>query len=96
MSGWNQQKKKSWHYPNIDSTIRLVTHCDKVPISVFTSLPDLIPDKLDLKTAETKACDCSSCSNYSDTSLAAERHSHENKSKSFTQGQLNDLVWDLV
>ena len=96
MSGWNQHKK-SWHYPNIDSAIRLVAHCKEVPIPVFISLPDLLPDELDLKTAENEDRDsnCSSCRNYSDTSLAAERHSQENKPKPFTQGQLNDLVHDL-
>ena len=52
MSGWNQHKKKSWHYPSIDSAIRPVAHCNKVPIPVFTSLPDLIPNELDLKTAK--------------------------------------------
>ena len=87
-------KQKSRHYPNIDSAIRPVAHYDEVPIPVFTSLPDLIPDELDLKTAENEDRDCSSCSYYSDTSLAIEGHSQENKPRPCTQGQLNDLPSD--
>ena len=94
MSGWNQPKK-SWHYPNTESAIRSVAHCNEDPIPVFTFLPDLILDELDLKTVENEDSDCSSCSNDSDTSLAAEGHLQENKPKPFTQGQLNDLVCDL-
>ena len=89
--------KKSWHYPNIDTGIQPVahSHCNEVPITVFSSRPDLILDELDLKTAENEDSDCSSCSNYSATGLAAEGHSPENKPRPFTQGQLNDLVRDL-
>ena len=94
MPGWNQHKKKSWHYA-ILTAIRPAAHCNEVPILVFTSLPDLIPDKLDLETAENEDSDCSSCSNCSDTSLAAEEHSQENKPRPFTLGQLNDLLRDL-
>ena len=90
MCTWNQHKKKSGHHPNNDTAIRPVIHCDDVPIPVFTSFPDFIPNKLNLKTAENEASDCSSC-----TSLTAEGHSQENKPRPFTQGQLNDLVRDL-
>ena len=84
VSGWNKHKKKSWHYLNIDSAIRPAAHCDGVPIPIFTSLPDLILDELDLKTTENEDSVCSSCSNYNDIGFAAEGHSQENKPSLFT------------
>ena len=32
MTGWNQRKKKNWHYPDIESARRPVPHCTEVPV----------------------------------------------------------------
>ena len=96
MSGWNQNKKKSWHYPNIDSALRPVAHCPEIPVPVFTSLPDLISDEaamLDVVGDEND--NNSSCSNCSDTDSSATSSQTQSKPKPFTQDQLNDLVRDL-
>ena len=96
MSGWNRHKKKSWHYPDIESARRPVPHCSDVPVPVFTSLPDLDPD--DDTTSIAEAMDEGSDSSSSSSSI------HDSyledfqtaKVKLFTQGQLNDLVRDLA
>ena len=92
MTGCNQQKKKEWCYPDIQSAGRPVLHCAEVPVPTFTSLPDLTEDETVLEAMEDAD---SSCSNYSSTSMAAEASSLSTKPKPFSQGQLNDLVRDL-
>ena len=37
MSGRNQQKKKDWYYPDIESAQRPIPHCTEVPVPVFIS-----------------------------------------------------------
>ena len=91
-TGWHQRKKKDWYYPDIESARRPVPHCTEVPVPVFTFLPDLTADEILLEAMEDSN---SSCSNYSSTSTAAETSSLSTNPKSFSQGQLNDLVRDL-
>ena len=93
MSGWNQRKKKKWYYLDIESARRLTPHCDEVPISVFTSLPDLTAgEMLPEAMNNTDSSDSSICSSSSRNAAAS---SLSAKPKSFSQGQLNDLVCDL-
>ena len=94
MSGWNQPKKKDWYYPDIESAQRLIPHCAEVPVPVFTSLPDLTIDEMLLKAMDKT--DSSDSSINSSSSMAAAASSLSAKPKSFNQGQLNDLVRDLV
>ncbi|KAI6654494.1 hypothetical protein LOD99_890 [Oopsacas minuta] len=84
MSGWNRQKKNSWHYPDIHSERRPNPHCSEVQVPVFTSLPD---------TAFTEAIDESSGSTNSINSC--NELLQISKAEPFTQGQLNGLVRDL-
>ena len=91
---WNQQKKKDWYYPDIESARRPIPHCAEVPVSVFTCLPDLTADELLLKAMDDSDSSASSISNSS--SMAAAASSLSTKTKAFSQGQLNDLVRDLA
>ncbi|XP_076822181.1 uncharacterized protein LOC143468715 [Clavelina lepadiformis] len=84
--GWNQNKKKSWHYANIDSALRPVAHCPEIPVPVFSSLPDLISDVVEDEDGNS--------SNRSDTD-SSKSSQMQSKPKPFTQDQLNDLVRDL-
>ena len=107
MTGWNQRKKKDWYYPDIESARRPAPHCTEVPVFVFTFLPDLTADETLLEAMADsnivlkkiviviKKDSNSSCSNYSSTSMAAEASSLSTNPKTFSQGQLNDLVRDL-
>ena len=92
MTGWNQRNKKDWYYPDIESARRPVPYCFEVPVPVFKFLPDLTADETLLEAMEDSD---SSCSNYSSTSMAAEASSLSTNHKTFSQGQLNDLVRDL-
>lgn len=40
MRRFNMHKKKDWIYPNLESAIRPVLHCDAVPVPAFTTFPD--------------------------------------------------------
>ena len=93
MSGWNQQKKKDWYYPDIESARQIICipHCAEVP--VFTSLPDLTADEMLLEAMDDT--DSSDSSISSSSSMAAAASSLSAKRKPFSQGQLNDLVRDL-
>ena len=83
MFGWNQRKKKDWYYPDIESSRRPIPHCAEVPVSVFTSLPNLTADKMLLEVMD----DTDSSDSSSSSSVAA-------APSSLSQGQLNDLVCD--
>ena len=92
MTGWNQQKKKEWCYPDIESARRPVLQCAEVPVSTFTSLPHLTEDETPLEAIKDTD---SSCSNYISTSMGAKASSFGANPKPFSQGQLNDLMRDL-
>ena len=50
MKGFNDHKKKMWHYPNLESARRPIPHSENVPIPLFTSLPNLpLPDNEDIR-----------------------------------------------
>ena len=89
MSGWNQQKKKDWYYPEIESARRPILHCSKVSVPVFTSLPDLTADEMLLEAMDDTYSSNSSIN--SSLSMAAAAFSLNAKPKPFSQIQLNDL-----
>ena len=92
MSGWNQRKKKDWHYPDIESARRPIPHGAEVPD--FTSLPDLTADEMLLEAMDDT--DSSDSSISSSSSMAAAASSLSVKPKLFSQGPLNDLARDLA
>ena len=71
MSGWNQQKKKDWYYPNIESARRPIPHFTDVPVPVFTSLPHLTADEMLLEAIDDTDSSNSSISNSSSMADAA-------------------------
>ena len=93
MSEWNQQKKKNWYSPDIESARRPIPHCAEVPVPVFTSMPDFTADEM-LPTVmdDTDSSDSSIGSSYSMADAASLLSA---KPKSISQGQLNDPVYDL-
>ena len=93
MSVWNQRKKKDWYYPYIESARRPTSHCAKVPVPVFTSLPDLTAEKVLLEAMDDTNSSDSSIG--SPSSMAAAASSLGAKPKSFNQGQVNGPVRDL-
>ena len=65
MSGWNQRKKKDWHYPDLESGQRPIPHCPEVSIPVFTSLPDHTADEMQLEAmGDTNSCNSSISSSF--------------------------------
>ena len=90
MSGWNQRKKKDWYYLDIESARRPIPHCAEVPVSVFTSLPDLTADEMPLEAMDDTNSSDSSIS--SSSSMPAVASSLGATPKPFSQGQLNDVV----
>ena len=70
-----------------------ITHCAEVPVPVFTSLPDLTADQMLLEVMYDIGSSDSNIS--SSSSMAAAASSLSAKPKSFSQGQLDDLVRDL-
>ena len=80
------------YYTGIESAWRPIPHCAEVPVSVFTSLPDLTADEILEAMDDT---DSSNSSISSSSSITAARSSLSAKPKPFSQGQLNDLVRDL-
>jgi len=86
MRGYNMHKKNIWIYPNLDSAIRPVLHCEAVPVPTFTTLPDIY-DEYDLTES-------------TEVPLTVQDDDDDFKGKSylpqkFTQGELSDLVRDL-
>ena len=86
MNGISERRK-------IESARRFVPHCAKVPVPVFTLLPDLTADEMLLEAMDNT--ESSNSSIRSSFSLAAAASSLSAKAKLFSQGQLNDLVRDL-
>ena len=58
MAKWNRHKKKSWCYPDIESS-----HCGEVPVPLFSSLPNLVSDDGLFEAMDEIDNDCS---NYSE------------------------------
>ena len=88
MRGYNMHKKNTWIYPNLDSAIRPVLHCEAVPVPSFTTLPD-IDDECGLtENPEVPLLvqDDDDDDDFKGTSDLQQK---------FTQGELSDLVRDL-
>ena len=41
MAEFNKSKRKTWEYSNLEYPIRHVAHSEKLPVSLFTTLPDI-------------------------------------------------------
>ena len=41
MIWFNKNKKKTWKCPKVESAIRPVEHSEKLPVPLFTALPDV-------------------------------------------------------
>ena len=93
MFGWNQRKKKDWYYPDIESARRPIPHCAEVPVPAFTSLPALTAADEMLEAMDDTDSGDSSIS--SSSSMGGVESSPSSKPKTFSQGQLNDLIRDL-
>ena len=85
--GFNMHKKKTWIYPNLESAIRPVLHCEAVSVPTFTTLPDI--DDEDEVTEDTEVL--LSVQDYDDCDFEGTSHLPQ----TFTQGELSDLVRDL-
>ena len=87
MRGFNMHKKKTWIYPNLESAIRPVLHCEAVPVPTFITLPDIDDD--DEVTEDTEVP--LPVQDYDDSDFEGTSHLPQ----TFTQGELSDLVRDL-
>ena len=87
MRGFNMYKKKTWIYPNLESAIRPVLHCEAVPVPTFTTLPGI--DDEDEVTEDTEVP--LPVQDYDDSDFEGTSHLPQ----TFTQGELSDLVRDL-
>nr|XP_047125236.1 uncharacterized protein LOC124807409 [Hydra vulgaris] len=85
VKGINRFKKRKFEYPDLESARRPVPHSDDVPISVFTTPPDLtVSDEEDMQNLVCEHAD--SGSEYEDST---------SKQQQFSQEEINDLVRDL-
>ena len=41
MAGFNENKKKTWKYPNLEYAIRRMLYSKKLPVPLLTTLPDI-------------------------------------------------------
>ena len=57
VKGFNKKNKQHLQYPNIHSAMRPISHSDKVPVSIFTKLPDIDEDQLRSSTSSTNSDD---------------------------------------
>ena len=57
VKGFNKKNKQHLQYPNIHSAMRTIPHSDKVPVPIFTKLPDIDEDQLRSSTSSTNSDD---------------------------------------
>ena len=55
VKGFNKKNKQHLQYPNVHSAMRPITHSDKVPVPIFTKLPDIDEDQLRSFTSSTNS-----------------------------------------
>ena len=53
VKGFNKKNKQHLQYPNIDSAMRPIPHSDKVPVPIFTKIPDIDEEHLRSSTFST-------------------------------------------
>ena len=60
--GINRKNKKSFVYPNLQSAIRPIPHCNKSPVTVFEGLPELeLPDFEENQASVLFTDSCETC-----------------------------------
>ena len=89
VKGFNKKNKQHLQYPNIHSAMRPIPHSDKVPVPIFTKLPDIDEDQLRSSTSSTNSDDDDEEQNIAHEAWNAGRASL------YSQSELNDLIRDL-
>ena len=89
VKGFNKKNKQHLQYPNIHSSMRPISHSDKVPVPIFTKLPDIDEDRLRSSTSSTSSNDDDEEQNIAHEAWNAGRVSL------YSQSELNDLIQDL-
>ena len=89
VKGFNKKNKQHLQYPNIHSAMQLIPHSDKVPVPIFTKLPDIDEDQLRSSTSSTNFDDDDEEQDIAHEAWNAGRVS------SYSQSELNDLIQDL-
>ena len=86
---FNKKNKQHLQYSNVHSAIRSIPHSDKVPVPIFTKLPDIDEDQHRSSTSSTNSDD--------DDEEQDIAHEAWNAVRVFlySQSELNDLIQDL-
>ena len=86
----NKKNKQHLEYRNIHSAIRPIPHSDKVPVPIFTKLPDIDEDQLRSFTSSTN----SDNDDEEEQDIAQEAW-NAGRVSLYIQSELNDLIQDL-
>ena len=89
VKGFNKKNNQHLQYPNIHSAMRPIPHSDKVPVPIFTKLPDIDEDQLRSSTSSTNSDNDDEEQNITPEAWNAGRVSL------YSQSELNDLIRDL-
>ena len=89
VKGFNKKNKQHLQYPNIHSAMRPIPHSDKVPVPIFTKLPDIDEDQLRSSTSSTNSDDDDEEQDIAHEAWNAGRISL------YSQSELNNLIRDL-
>ena len=89
VKGFNKKNKQHLQYPNMHSAMRPIPHSDKVPVPIFTKLPDIDEDQLRSSTSSTNSDD-----DYEEQDIAHEAW-NAGRASLYSQSELNDLIRDL-
>ena len=86
--GINRKNRNSLVYPNLESAIRPIPHCNEIPLPVFEGLPEL-------ELLGSKEDHVSIFSTDSSDSTDSDVDFPPSLPQLFSQGELNDLTRDL-
>ena len=89
VKGFNKKNKQYLQYPNIHSAMRPILHSDKVPVPIFTKLPDIDEDQLRSSMSSTNSDDDDEEQDIAHKAWNAGRVSL------YSQSELNYLIRDL-
>ena len=89
VKGFNKKNKQHLQYPNIHFAIRPIPHSDKVPVPIFTKLPNIDEDQPRSSTSSTNSDDNDDEQDIAHKAWNAGRVSLYNRS------EFNDLIRDL-
>ena len=89
VKGFNKKNKQHLQYPNIHSAMRPIPHSDKVPVPIFTNLPDIDEDQLRSSTSSTNF------DNDDEEQDIAHEAWNAGRVSLYSQSELNDLIRDL-